>query len=406
MREINRVEWIPGLVDQPHVGDGRRPARLVHQPPARVGRADPRLRVRDVRRDRRDARDVRGGRGALRDRGCRRVVHQGAERVPAGGHRLPALRRHRAQARDRHPRRVVRVRRARTRACSRRVPELQPTGRRCTSRAATSTAAGSSRSLLTSVGAYDAAPFDAVLTHGFIVDGDGRKMSKSLGNVISPLDVIAKSGADIVRLWVASADYGQDVSVSDEILDRTSEAYRRIRNTFRFLLSQPLRLRPVGRRASPGPTCPNSTASRWSSSPTCSPTSRRPTTSGVSTRSTARSTTTSATCPAVYLDVLKDRLYADAPASAVAPKRADGARRRSSVCWFACWRPILSFTCEEVWQFMPESLRDAESVHLSDWPAVDVPAEEAADLRVGLRDGARRCARSSPRRSKRRATPR
>ncbi len=92
-------------------------------------------------------------------------------------------------------------------------------------------------SLLTSVGAYDAAPFDKVLTHGFIVDGDGRKMSKSIGNVISPIDVVAKSGADIVRLWVASADYGQDVSVSDEILDRTSEAYRRIRNTFRFLLS-------------------------------------------------------------------------------------------------------------------------------------------------------------------------
>jgi isoleucyl-tRNA synthetase len=92
-------------------------------------------------------------------------------------------------------------------------------------------------SLLTSVGAYDIAPFEKVLTHGFIVDGDGRKMSKSLGNTISPLDVIKTSGADIVRLWVAAADYSQDVSVSDEILARTSEAYRRIRNTFRFLLS-------------------------------------------------------------------------------------------------------------------------------------------------------------------------
>ena len=120
------------------------------------------------------------------------------------------------------------------------------------------------------MGAYDAAPFDKVLTHGFIVDGDGRKMSKSLGNVISPIDVVAKSGADIVRLWVASADYGQDVSVSDEILDRTSEAYRRIRNTFRFLLSNLYdfdpgdRPRRVGRHARARPL----RAGR--SSPTCS----------------------------------------------------------------------------------------------------------------------------------------
>ncbi len=80
-------------------------------------------------------------------------------------------------------------------------------------------------------------PFKAVLTHGFIVDGDGRKMSKSLGNVISPLDVIDKSGADIIRLWAAAADYSQDISISDDILARTSDAYRRMRNTFRFLLS-------------------------------------------------------------------------------------------------------------------------------------------------------------------------
>ena len=103
-------------------------------------------------------------------------------------------------------------------------------------------------SLLTSVGAYGVAPFERVLTHGFIVDGDGRKMSKSLGNVVSPLDVMEKSGADIIRLWVASADYSQDVSVSDEILDRTSEAYRRIRNTFRFLLSNLYDFDPADRR--------------------------------------------------------------------------------------------------------------------------------------------------------------
>ncbi len=91
-------------------------------------------------------------------------------------------------------------------------------------------------SLLTSVGTRDRAPYNGVLTHGFLVDGQGRKMSKSLGNVVDPLKVIEKSGADILRLWVSSADYSSDIAVSDEILARISEGYRRIRNTLRFLL--------------------------------------------------------------------------------------------------------------------------------------------------------------------------
>ena len=91
-------------------------------------------------------------------------------------------------------------------------------------------------SLLTSMGAYGVPPYKAVMHCGFTVDGEGRKMSKSLGNGVDPAEVMAKSGADVLRLWVASVDYSQDVSISDEILQRTSEAYRRIRNTFRFLL--------------------------------------------------------------------------------------------------------------------------------------------------------------------------
>ncbi len=91
-------------------------------------------------------------------------------------------------------------------------------------------------SLLTSVGLRSKAPYRQVLTHGFLVDGNGRKMSKSLGNVVNPLKVIEKSGADILRLWVCSADYSSDIAVSDEILQRISEAYRRIRNTIRFML--------------------------------------------------------------------------------------------------------------------------------------------------------------------------
>ncbi|MEG0759044.1 MAG: isoleucine--tRNA ligase, partial [Raoultibacter sp.] len=91
-------------------------------------------------------------------------------------------------------------------------------------------------SVLTSVGAYGVAPYKSVMHCGFTMDAEGKKMSKSAGNGVDPAEVMAKSGADVLRLWVASVDYSQDVNIGDEILDRTSEAYRRIRNTFRFLL--------------------------------------------------------------------------------------------------------------------------------------------------------------------------
>jgi len=91
-------------------------------------------------------------------------------------------------------------------------------------------------SLLSSVAMHGDAPYEQVLTHGFVVDAEGRKMSKSLGNVVSPIKVANSLGADVLRLWVAAADYRGEMSVSDEILKRVSDAYRRIRNTARFLL--------------------------------------------------------------------------------------------------------------------------------------------------------------------------
>ena len=91
-------------------------------------------------------------------------------------------------------------------------------------------------SLLTSVGTRGRAPYRSVLTHGFVVDGEGKKMSKSAGNVIAPEEVISKLGADVLRLWVAAEDYKDDIKISDEILKRLADAYFRIRNTFRFLL--------------------------------------------------------------------------------------------------------------------------------------------------------------------------
>jgi isoleucyl-tRNA synthetase len=234
--------------------------------------------------------------------------------------------------------------------------------------------------LLTSVGAYDEPPFKAVLTHGFIVDGDGRKMSKSLGNVISPIDVVARSGADIIRLWACSADYGQDISVSDEILDRTSEAYRRIRNTFRFLLSNLYDYTPAD-------------AVAWEdmleldryAMVTLSDLVEKVTKAYDEWRFHMVYRHVYDYCvtdlSSFYFDVLKDRLYADA---------ASGRGRRSAQTVLAAMlsamvrlvAPVLTFTSEEIWRFMPESMRDgAESVQLAGWPAVTVPEADAASLR-------------------------
>lgn len=234
--------------------------------------------------------------------------------------------------------------------------------------------------LLTSVGAYDAAPFERVLTHGFIVDGDGRKMSKSLGNVISPLDVIKTSGADIIRLWVAASDYSQDVSVSDEILDRTSEAYRRIRNTFRFLLSNLSDFDPADEVA-------------WEDMPELdrfalvqlADLAERVTKSYDDWKFHQVFHAVHGYCvtelSSFYLDVLKDRLYADAAASRER-RSAQTVLARVLTTLVRLVAPVLTFTAEEVWQFTPEALRDAHvSVQLAGWPAPAVPVDEAAALR-------------------------
>ncbi len=237
--------------------------------------------------------------------------------------------------------------------------------------------------LLTSVGAYDSAPFNSVLTHGFIVDGEGRKMSKSLGNVISPLEVIEKSGADIIRLWAAAADYSQDVSISDDILARTSDAYRRMRNTFRFLLSNLEDFDPS--MAVAFDEMPE--VDRWALV-RLAEVVERVTCSYDEWRFHQVYHTVFNYCvtdlSAFYLDMLKDRLYSDA---------ADSLSRRSAQTVLAAVlrdlvrlvAPVLTFTAEEVWQFTPRSLRgDIISVQLAGWPNTDVLdeyADEAAALR-------------------------
>ncbi len=227
-------------------------------------------------------------------------------------------------------------------------------------------------SLLESSGTRGRAPYDAVLTHGFALDEDGKKMSKSLGNITSPQEVIDKSGADILRLWVVASDYAEDVRIGPEILRTQVDAYRRLRNTLRFLLgnldgfSESERLAPA--------EMPE--LERWVLH-------RLAELDEVVRRGCADFDfhaiyqALNAFCAvdlsAFYFDVRKDSLYCDAPSSA---------RRRACrtvldqvfSCLTAWLAPILCFTAEEAWLCRFGETAEAEdSVHLRLFP--EVPAE-------------------------------
>jgi len=218
-------------------------------------------------------------------------------------------------------------------------------------------------SLLTSVAMHGEAPYKQVLTHGFVVDKDGKKMSKSQGNVVAPQEVMKTLGADVLRLWVASADYRQEMTVSDEILKRVSDAYRRIRNTARFLLGNLAGFKPDDALV-PGEMLP---FDRWA----------------VDRALQMQEEINKAyddyqfmqvyqkvnnycalELSAVYLNVLKDRLYTT---------QRDSQARRSAqtamyhilealVRWIA---PILSYTAEEIWAVMPGDRE--QSVFMGQW---------------------------------------
>jgi isoleucyl-tRNA synthetase len=189
-----------------------------------------------------------------------------------------------------------------------------------------------------------------------------------------------KSGADIIRLWAAAADYSQDISISDDILARTSDAYRRMRNTFRFLLSNLYDYEPE-------------MAVAWEDMPELDRYALVRLGDVVDRVTNAYDDwkfhqvyhTVFNYCvtdlSSFYLDVLKDRLYSDATDS-VSRRSAQTVLARILVDLVRVVAPVLSFTAEEVWQFAPEKLRDgAVSVHLAGWPEVEVPAEEAGTLR-------------------------
>lgn len=244
-------------------------------------------------------------------------------------------------------------------------------------------------SLLTSIGAYGMAPYKSVMHCGFTVDESGRKMSKSLGNGIDPDEVCNKYGADVLRLWVSSVDYSQDVSISDGILKRTSDGYRRIRNTFRFLLGSLSDF--DDEKDAVGNWDDLEPLDQWAYVRTLQ--LLRDVNSAYAEyrfHSVYRAVYEYIVndLSAVYMDATKDRLYSE---SASSPRR----RAVQTVLMdilevlVRVLAPILSFTTEEVWECYPRAMRERakrpESVQLAGWPDASdfVPAmPQGADAKV------------------------
>jgi isoleucyl-tRNA synthetase len=229
-------------------------------------------------------------------------------------------------------------------------------------------------SLLMSEALYERAPYRGVLTHGFTVDEKGRKQSKSLGNVVAPQKVMSTLGADVLRLWVSATDYANEMSVSDEILKRMADSYRRIRNTVRYLLGN---LDGFDPKRDAVASTDLLALDRWALA-----------------RTAALQTEIieayrryafhliyqkvhnfcSVDLGGFYLDVLKDRMYTT-PTAGRARRSAQTVMYHIAECIVRWLAPILSFTAEEIWEFLPGER--SESVFLETWhPLPEVSATD------------------------------
>jgi isoleucyl-tRNA synthetase len=234
-------------------------------------------------------------------------------------------------------------------------------------------------SLLIAVGVRDKAPYRGVVTHGWTLDEQGRPMSKSLGNVVLPTEICDKWGADLLRLWVGSQEYQADVKMSDRVMTQLSEAYRKIRNTFRFALGNLNDFDP-SRNALPNDQMDE--MDQWMLERTADLVRR------------CRDWYASyefhriyhaihdfcvVDLSAFYYDILKDRLYTKAPnnksrrSGQTAVWKITGALVRLAV-------PILVFTSEEIWKYFPKTSGEPESVHMALFP-------QEAELRTGIAAG-------------------
>lgn len=222
-------------------------------------------------------------------------------------------------------------------------------------------------SLLTSVATEGKAPYRAVLTHGYVVDGEGRKMSKSVGNTVAPQEVIAQYGADIIRLWAASSDYKADIRISKEILKQLSEVYRKIRNTIRYILGN---TNDFNYETDKVEFKDMLELDRWAlmhMQLLKKEVSAAYESYDFHVLYHAIHNFCSVEMSSYYLDIIKDRLYA---------YKADSFERRSAqtamyeimLDLVVMIAPVLSFTMEEVWQFMKKPASMPESVFMMPWP--------------------------------------
>ena len=221
-------------------------------------------------------------------------------------------------------------------------------------------------SLLTSIASTKDAPYKRILTHGFTMDGQGRKMSKSLGNTILPKDITEKYGADILRLWVSSVDYREDVRISENILQQMSDAYRRIRNTARFLMGN---LNDFDYANDKVDYKDMFEIDKWA----------------MHKLEELKAKTTefydkyefyslfqeityfcSMEMSSFYLDIVKDRLYCEETTS-IERRSAQTVLTEVLKVLVRIISPVLSFTADEIWERIPEALKEEESVHLSKW---------------------------------------
>ncbi len=244
-------------------------------------------------------------------------------------------------------------------------------------------------SLSTSVAVRGVAPYKAVLTHGFLVDEQGRKMSKSLGNGIDPLEVIEQMGADILRLWVASADYRSDVAASPNILKQIAEAYRKIRNTCRYLLGNLYDFEPE-KDAIPYEKMVD--IDKWALFK-LHKLIKRVTEAYENYEFHTVYHSIHNFCAvdmsAIYLDIIKDRVYT-AKAQSMERRSAQTVIFEIITALVKMLTPILAFTTEEIWQYLPYKNK-AETVQIAGWPElkaeyIDSDLEAKWDKILEVRD--------------------
>ncbi|MBI5506601.1 MAG: isoleucine--tRNA ligase [Deltaproteobacteria bacterium] len=236
--------------------------------------------------------------------------------------------------------------------------------------------------LLASVATRGRAPYKAVLTHGFVLDGDGRKMSKSLGNVVAPQDILKNYGADILRLWVASEDYSEDVRISDEILKRLADSYRRIRNTARNLLANLADFDPACHAVTSGEMAD---LDRWVLSRLDDFVTRcRRAYEDYQFHLVfhALNNFCSVDLSSLYFDIVKDRLYTSA-ADSKARRSAQTAMHAILLALARVTAPILCFTADEIWRAIPAAQRkgrgvETNCVFVADFPEPDPAWQDAA----------------------------